>query len=147
MMPAIYGNSYRIFQGPGCVAILYEMIHETRVIPLDGRPHTGTAIRQYMGDSRGRWEGQHARRRDVNFRDEAAYRGANGATLRLTERFTAIGPNTVKWAVTVDDPTTWTRPWTFAMPLTRDDQPVPSYECHEGIWACVHAQRRSRRGA
>jgi hypothetical protein len=132
MMPAIYGNQYGISQGPGWVAISYEMIHETRVIPLDGRPHTGKAIRQYMGNARGWWEGNTLVVETVNFRDEATYRGANGATLRLTERFTAIGPNAVKWAVTVDDPSTWTRPWTFAMPLTRDNQPVPSYECHEG---------------
>ena len=132
MMPAIYGNSYGIVQGPGYVAIMYEMIHETRVVPLDARPHAGTSIRQYMGNARGWWEGDSLVIETVNFRDEAAYRGASGATLRITERFTPIGPNAVKWAVTVDDPATWTRPWTFAMPLTRDDQPVPSYDCHEG---------------
>jgi hypothetical protein len=132
MMPAIYGNSYEILQGPGFVAILYEMIHETRVIPLDGRPHADGAIRQYMGDARGRWEGNTLVVETVNFKDQAAFRNANGGTLRITERFTAIGPNTIKWAVTIDDPATWTRPWTFAMPLTRDDQPFPTYECHEG---------------
>jgi hypothetical protein len=132
MMPAIYGNSYQILQGPGYVAILYEMIHETRVIPLDGRPHGSSAIREYMGEPRGHWEGETLVVETVNFRDESAYRGANGSTLRITERFTRIGPDVVKWAVTIDDPVTWTRPWTFAMPLTRDDQPVPSYECHEG---------------
>jgi hypothetical protein len=132
MMPAIYGNSYEIVQGPGYVAILYEMVHETRVIPLDGKPHPGKAIRQYMGDAKGRWEGNTLVVETSNIRDEAAFRGANGATLRIIERFTPIGPNTVKWAVTIDDPSTWTKPWTFAMPLTRDDQPVPTYECHEG---------------
>ena len=133
MMPAIYGNSYQIVQAPGFVTIIYEMIHETRVIPLDGRPHASSAIRSYMGDARGHWEGDTLVVETVNFRDDEAYRGANGATLRLTERFTRIGPNTVKWAVTVDDPKTWTAPWTFSMPLTKDEsQPVLEYSCHEG---------------
>ena len=133
MMPAIYGNSYQILQTPDYVAIRYEMIHETRIIPLDGRPHASSNIRSYMGDARGHWEGDTLVVETTNFRDEAAYRGANGATLRLTERFTRVGPTTVKWAVTVEDPMTWTRPWSFAMPLTMDDsQPVLEYSCHEG---------------
>jgi hypothetical protein len=133
MMPAIYGNSYEIVQGPGYVAIVYEMIHETRIIPLDGRPHTAPVIRSYMGDARGHWEGDTLVVETKNFKDEQAYRGANGATLRLIERFTRTGPATVNWAVTVDDPQTWTRPWTFSMPLTMDaTQPVLEYSCHEG---------------
>jgi hypothetical protein len=133
MMPAIYGNSYQILQTPDHVAIRYEMIHETRIIPLDGRPHVSPNVRTYMGDARGHWEGDTLVVETTNFRDEAAYRGANGATLRLIERFRRVGPATVTWSVTVDDPTTWTRPWTFAMPLTMDDtQPVLEYSCHEG---------------
>jgi hypothetical protein len=86
-----------------------------------------------MGDARGHWEGDTLVVETTNFRDEAAYRGANGATLRLIERFRRVGPSTVTWSVTVDDPTTWTQPWTFAMPLTMDDtQPVLEYSCHEG---------------
>jgi hypothetical protein len=133
MMPAIYGNSYKIVQAPGFVAITYEMIHETRIIPLDKRPHAGSSIRSYMGDARGRWEGDTLVVETTNFRDEGVYRGANPATLRLIERFTRTGPETVKWAVTIDDSATWTRPWTFSMPLTIDDsQPVLEYSCHEG---------------
>ena len=133
MMPAIYGNSYQILQTPDYVAIRYEMIHETRIIPLDGRPHVSPKVRTYMGDARGHWEGDTLVVETTNFRDEAAYRGANGATLRLIERFRRVGPATVTWSVTLDDPTTWTRPWTFAMPLTMDDtQPVLEYSCHEG---------------
>ena len=133
MMPAIYGNSYQILQAPGYVAIRYEMVHETRVIPLDNRPHVGSQIRSYMGDARGRWEGDTLVVETTNFRDEAAYRGANAATLRVIERFTRVAPDKVRWAVTVDDPETWTRPWTFGMPLTMDDsQPVLEYGCHEG---------------
>ena len=133
MMPVIYGNSYQILQTPDYVAIRYEMIHETRIIPLDGRPHANSSIRTHMGDARGRWEGQTLVVETINFRDDSAFRGANGATLKITERFTRISPEQVKWAVTVEDPMTWTRPWTFAMPLTLDStQPVLEYACHEG---------------
>jgi hypothetical protein len=133
MMPAIYGNSYQILQTPDYVAIRYEMIHETRIIPLDGRPHASSKVRTYMGDARGHWDGDTLVVETTNFRDDDAFRGANGATLKLTERFTRAGPTTVKWAVTVEDPMTWTRSWTFAMPLTIDDtQPVLEYACHEG---------------
>jgi len=133
MMPAIYGNSYQIVQSPGYVAIRYEMVHETRVIPLDSRPHAGSQIRSYMGDARGHWEGDTLVVETTNFREESAYRGANAATLRLVERFARVAPDKVRWAVTVDDPETWTMPWTFAMPLTQDaSQPVLEYGCHEG---------------
>ncbi len=133
MMPAIYGSSYEIVQGPGVVAITYEMVHETRVIPLDGRPHVGGAVRSYMGDARGRWEGESLVVETTNIKDEIAYRNGNGATLRLVERFTPR-PEGVEWAVTVDDPSTWTRPWTFAMMLTKKDasQRPFEYACHEG---------------
>jgi hypothetical protein len=136
MMPAIYGNSYDIVQAPGYVAIRYEMVHETRVIPLDGRPHVSSGMRSYMGDPRGRWEGDTLVVETTHFREETAYRGANPATFRLIERFTPIAPDKVQWAVTVSDPSTWTRPWTFAVPLTRDDsEPLSQYECHEGNYA------------
>jgi hypothetical protein len=132
MLPAIYGNQYQIVQSPGYVAILYEMIHEARVIPVSGGPHLGGQIKAHMGDARGRWEGDTLVVETTNFRDESAYRGANSGTLRLIERFTRTAPDKVRWAVTVDDPQTWTRSWTFAMPLTRDSTPLPTYECHEG---------------
>jgi len=134
MMPAIYGSSYQIIQGQGSVAIIYEMIHETRVIPLDGRSHVGKSIRNYMGDARGHWEGNTLVVETTNFKDQIAYRGADGATLRLVERFKPIGPHAVEWSVTGDDPATWTRPWTFAMNLTKKDasQRPFEYACHEG---------------
>jgi hypothetical protein len=121
MMPAIYGSSYRIVQGPGSVSIIYEMIHETRVIPLDGRPHAGHGIKTYMGDARGHFEGNTLVVETTNFKEQTAYRGANPETLRLVERFKPIAPNAVDWSVTVEDPATWTRPWTFAMNLTKKD--------------------------
>jgi hypothetical protein len=136
MMPAIYGNSYQIVQAPGYVVIRYEMIHEARVIPLDGGTHLPPSMRSYMGDARGRWEGDTLVVETTNIRDEIAYRGSNGATLKLVERFTRTAPDKVRWSVTVDDPSTWTRPWTFAMPLTQDEsEPLVSYECHEGNYA------------
>jgi hypothetical protein len=133
MMPAIYGNSYQIVQAPGYVVIRYEMIHETRVIPLDGSPHAAPEIQSYMGDPRGHWEGDTLVVETTNFRDEGAYRNANGATLRLMERFRRAAADKVLWSVTVDDPETWVKPWTFSMPLTVDDsQAVLEYSCHEG---------------
>jgi hypothetical protein len=133
MMPAIYGDSYRIVQGPGYVAIQYEMVHEARVIPLNGGPHVGRRIHMDMGDARGRWDGDTLVVETTNFRDRSAFRNANPDTLKLTERFTRFAPNKVKWSVTVDDPSTWTRPWTFSMPLTQNDGEVMMpYECHEG---------------
>jgi hypothetical protein len=145
MMPAIYGNSYRIVQAPGMVAIQYEMVHETRVIPLDGRPHVGTGIRGHMGDARGWWDGDTLVVETTNFRDESVYRGANPDVLKITERFTRIAPNRVDWRVTLEDPTTWTRPWTFAMPLTQsDDEEIVPYECHEGNRAMANILSAAR---
>jgi hypothetical protein len=161
MMPAIYGNSYRITQAPGFVAITYEMIHETRVIPLDPAyrngsapfrqgPRVNAATRSYMGDARGWWEGDTLVVETTNFRDEIAYRGSNPATLKIVERFTRITPgpgerrqgvpaDQLRWAVTLEDPSTWTRPWTFAMPLTLDNsEQLFEYACHEGNYAMVN---------
>ncbi len=132
MMPAIYGNSYRIEQSPDYVTITYEMVHDTRVIPLDGRAHVDSSIRQYLGDARGHWEGNTLVVETTNFTDKTPYRGSS-QHLRLVERFTPLGPDTLEWSVTFDDPHTWTRPWMFAMNLTHDEsQPPFEYACHEG---------------
>src|SRR5262245_19395748 len=126
MMPGIYGNSYQIVQAPGYVAIRYEMIHETRIIPIDSRPHVGGNIRTYMGDARGHWEGNALVIETTNFNgrvasDIAGYgspdRGAS-IGIRLIERFTPVADDKVEWIVTLDDAQTWARPWTFAMNLT-----------------------------
>jgi len=150
MMPAIYGNQYQIVQSPGSVAILYEMIHETRVIPLDGRSPIASSIALDMGDARGRWDGDTLVITTQNFKERSAYRNANPETLTLTERFTRISPTQVGWSVTVDDPSTWTRPWTFSLPLTADPNPLPLYECHEGnyglknILSAARAEERAK---
>jgi hypothetical protein len=136
MMPAIYGNAYEIVQSPDSVAIRYEMIHETRIIPLDGRKRLSAPIRQYMGDARGRWEGNTLVVETTNFTGEThmGYNNRyNSEQYRFVERFTPTGPKTLTWEVTIDDPGTFVRPWTFAMQLTRDDtQQVFEYACHEG---------------
>jgi len=136
MMPHILGNSYQIIQSPGLVAIRYELIHDTRLIPLDGRPHVSQHLRLELGDARGRWDGDTLVVETTNFRDRSTYRNANASTLRLVERFTRIAPARIEWSVTVDDRTTWTRPWTFTMPLTMNDRErVLEFACHEGNYA------------
>ena len=151
MLPAIYGDSYQIVQGQGWVGIRYEMIHETRVIPLDGRPHVGKSIQMDMGDARGHWDGDTLVVETTNFRERSVYRNASAGALKLTERFTRLSPTRLDWRVTVDDATTWTKPWTFAIPLTvNDDEPVFEYACHEGNYAvrnmlsATRAEERAR---
>ena len=145
MLPAIYGDSYQIVQGQGWVGIRYEMIHETRVIPLDGRPHVGKNIQLDMGDARGHWDGDTLVVETTNFRERSVYRNANAGALKLIERFTRLSPTRLDWRVTVDDATTWTKPWTFAIPLTvNDDEPVFEYACHEGNYAVRHMLSATR---
>jgi hypothetical protein len=136
MMPAIYGNAYQIVQTPDTIAIRYEMIHETRIVPLDGRPHVGGRVHQLMGDARGRFDGDTLVVETTNFtnRTHFGYNNRyNSEKLRLVERFTPIGPGKLNWEVTVNDPEVWTRPWAFAMTLTKDDsQRIFEYACHEG---------------
>jgi hypothetical protein len=139
MLPGQYGNSYQIVQAPGIVAIRYEMVHDTRVIPLDNRPRIAGVIRSDMGDARGRWEGNTLVVETTNFKARSAYRNANPDTLKLVERFTRTAPDKVEWTVTVDDPSTWARPWTFTMPLTMNDQEaIVEYACHEGNQAITN---------
>lgn len=141
-IPTAYNANHQIVQGPGYVTILYEMFHETRVIPLDGRPHVPSKVRQWIGDSRGRWEGNTLVIDTTNFvhldpnGGLQHFQGATG-NLHLIERLTRVGPNTIDWRVTIDDPSTWTKPWTWAMPLTKDDTQewVMEYACHEGNYS------------
>jgi hypothetical protein len=130
MFPTIYNNNIQILQTPGYVAITHEMIHDTRIIPLDGRPHVSPKIRQYMGDPRGRWEGSTLVVDVTNFTDKTNYRGSR-ETLHLIERFTRVGPDAIRYEVTVDDPQTFTKPWTAALDLTTQSQ-LFEYACHEG---------------
>ncbi len=129
MISSTYNNNVQIFQTPGYVVILNEMIHDARIIPTDGRPH-GT-IPRWTGDSRGRWEGDTLVVETINFRRETSLPGSSAAT-RLVERFTRVDPKTVRYEFTVTDPTTYTRPWTAVMPLRAIDEFLYEYACHEG---------------
>ena len=145
MMPGTSGNSYEIVQAPGYVAIRYERINDVRVIPLDGRPHANVRIRAHMGDARGRFEGDALIVETMHFRDESVYRGANPDQLRLVERFTPKPDGKLEWTVTLDDPSTWTGPWTFSMALTPDsEERILEYACHEGNRAMANTLSGAR---
>jgi hypothetical protein len=142
IFPVIYGNGQQVVQGPGYVTILQEMVHEARVIPLDGRPHVSQNIRSYMGDPRGHWEGNTLVVETTNFLGNRTGIGGNGGgtptsdALTLTERYTRTGPDEMRYEVTIDDPKTYTRPFKVAFPLTQE----PGYQnfeyaCHEGNYA------------
>ena len=143
--PNIYSSAIWILQSPGLVVLHHEMIHETWVIPLDGRPHVAPGIRQWMGDSRGRWEGETlvVETANTNGRTGSYARNGNGnptsTALRLVERFSLGRAGTLDYKVRVDDPRTWTRPWTVAFPFERDpDYLFFEYACHEANYALAN---------
>jgi len=138
ILPVIYNNGTQIFQAPGYVAIVNEMIHEPRVVPLDGRAHAGSDIKMWLGDSRGRFEGDTLIVETTNFTDRTGV-GVNGggqrhsAALKITERYTRVADDMIDYRMTIDDPETWTAPWTMQFPLNRDDgYGMFEYACHEG---------------
>jgi hypothetical protein len=136
MMPYIHANSYQIVQGPGVVAIRYELVHDVRIVPLDGRPHAPRHLRFELGDARGHWDRDTLVVETTNFKERSSFRNADASTLRLVERFTRTAADRLEWSVTIDDPSTWTRPWTFSMPLTMNDrEPILEFACHEGNYA------------
>jgi hypothetical protein len=131
LLPGPYNNNLQIVQTPQYVILHTEMIHEARVVSMDGRAHTAAAMRAWLGDPRGRWDGDTLVVDSTNFTDRTNFRGS-GASLHLVERFTRIDADTLEYRFTVDDATTWTRPWTVAFPMTRTDGPMYEYACHEG---------------
>ena len=139
MIPGVYNNGLQIVQGPGFVAIQKEMIHETRVIPTDGRPQLGPNLTQWLGDSRGRWEGDTLVVEVTNFNGKASYRGSS-EYMTLIERYTRTGPDTLEYEFTVDDPTIWTAPWTGMFTFGRDDDQyeLVEYACHEGNYGLTN---------
>ena len=146
-LPSGYNNHYHIVQNPEWVAILQEHIHEVRYIPLDGRPHIAPAIRQYAGDSRGYWDGETLVVETTNFRNNTIIRKVPGFltdALHVVERYTRTGPDTLDWNFTVTDPQTWTRPWTGSLPMTRTDDPMYEYSCHEGNYGLYNILTGSR---
>ena len=136
VMPGGYNNGNQIFQAPGYVTIVNEMIHESRIVPLDGQAHLSPAIRSHLGDSRGRWDGDTLVVETKNIADRVGLgfnNTAASAALTITERFTRTGDNTLRYLVTVDDPMTWTAPFTMQFTLERDDSyGMFEYACHEG---------------
>jgi hypothetical protein len=145
-MPAVYGNGARIVQTPDAVVISYEMVHDTRVIPLDGRPAVSSNLQLWMGASRGRWEGDTLVVESRNFTDRTAVGGAQHSDkLRMVERFTRIDPEMIDYEIHIDDPATFTRPWTFRMTITsQPDYQIYEYGCHEGNIAMRNALSAER---
>jgi hypothetical protein len=141
-----YNNNYEIVQAPGYVAILQEQIHDTRIIPLDGRPHLAGAVRQWLGDSRGRWDGDTLVVETTNFTDEARGSTFRDATrnMVLVERFRRVDAETIDYQFTVTDPETWTRPWTVKMPWNKVDGLMYEYACHEGNYGLANTLRSAR---
>jgi len=155
MFPAGYNNAYQIVQTPGYVTIVHEMIHEARIIPIDGRPHLDKSIRLWTGDPRGHWEGATLVVETTNFNGKGwiATNAASGRirgvphseALRLVERFARVDADTIRYEITIDDPNVYTRPWTVAIPLNRDESyQMFEYACHEGNRAVEHVLSAAR---
>ena len=146
MMPSAYNNNMQLFQTADHVVILNEMVHDVRVIPLDNSPHLPGAVSQWAGNSRGRWDGDTLVVESRNFSDKRASFEPNaltalgtGDTLRLTERFTRVGEDTLQYEYTVDDPTTFTRPFTAVVPMRLSPELIYEYACHEGNYGMINA--------
>lgn len=152
MLPSGYNSNYRILQSPGYVAIRIEML-DTRIIAVDGRPHVGPQIRQWMGDSRGHWEGDTLVVETTGFVDRASalqpwqqFRpaGGTGESMRTVERFTRTAADTISYNVTVDDPKTYTRPWTLTYPFRRSQEQLFEYACHETNYGLIGILKGAR---
>ena len=151
ILPGAYNQNLQLFQAPGYVAILNEMVHDTRIVPLDGRFHLPDDVRQWMGDSRGHWEGDTLVIETSNFTDKTASflpstRSAigSGNTLSLTERFRRVAEDTLLYEYTVNDPTTFTGSFSVALPMKRGGGPLFEYACHEGNYAMLNILRGAR---
>jgi hypothetical protein len=131
MLAGAYNNTYQILQTQNYVMILVEMLHDARVIPLDGRPAPPPQMRMWSGSSRGHWDGDTLVIETTNFNGKNPFQNAS-ENMRLTERFTRVDENTLRYQFTVDDPSTWTRPWTAEVPWARNMPPIFEHACHEG---------------
>ena len=131
MTPSAYNNNVQLFQTPDTVVIFNEMVHDARIVPLDGRPHLAGSLRQWMGDSRGRWEGDTLVVETTNFLRETSFTGSS-ANLHLVERFTRVADGTLLYEFTASDPTTYARAWTAQVPMRLSDGDLYEYACHEG---------------
>ena len=132
MVPSAYNNNVQLFQTADYVVILNEMVHNARIVSLGSRPH-GTIL-QWVGDSRGHWEGDTLVVETTNLNENSGFRGSSSA-VRVVERFTRISPDTLSYEFTLDDPQTWTAPWTAVVPMTKTEDPMFEYACHEGNYS------------
>jgi hypothetical protein len=137
MLPPGYNPGYQIIQGENYVMILIEAGHETRIIPLDGRPHPPKTVRQWLGDSRGHWEGNTLVVETTNFNDRVNFRGAS-ENLKVIERFTRTADDTIRYQFTIDDPSTWEKTWSAELPFTKMDGPIFEHACHEGNYGIAN---------
>jgi hypothetical protein len=137
MLPPMYNTNMEIVQEPGYVAILNEMYHDVRLIPLDGRPHPPKNIRQWRGDSRGHWEGDTLVVDTTNFTDKTAFRGSS-ENLHVIERFTRTGPQTIVYQFTIEDPSTWAKPWTAELVMGPASGEIYEFACHEGNYGLAN---------
>jgi hypothetical protein len=129
-LPTLYNNNIQIVQSPDNVVIVHEMIHEARVVPLDGRPKLNERVQAWIGSSRGRWEGDTLVVETTNFNGKNNYRGSTTG-LTLTERYTRVADNRLELRLTVSDPTTWEKPWTVLLPMRPTEGELIEYACHE----------------
>ena len=132
MVPSAYNNNVQLFQTADYVVILNEMVHNARIVSLDNRPH-GTIL-QWVGDSRGHWDGETLVVETTNLNERSGFRGSTSA-VRVVERFTRTSPDTLSYEFTLDDPETWTAPWTALVPMTKTEDPMFEYACHEGNYS------------
>jgi hypothetical protein len=145
MLSGPYNNYVQILQTRDHVVIMNEMIHDTRIVPLDGRPHLPSSIRSWLGDSRGRWDGTTLVVETTNFTPKTNVRGS-GEQLRLVERFTRSGAGTLLYEFTIDDPESFTKPWTAVLPMAKTTDQIFEYACHEGNYAMTGILRGARSG-
>jgi hypothetical protein len=143
IVPGPYNNNLQIVQTPHAVVLLTEMIHDARIVPMDGRPHLPGDIRPWLGDSRGRWQGDTLVVETTNFSDRTSFRGSD-RHLRLIERFSLQNQRTLMYEFTLDDPTAFTQPWTVALPMARTEDQIYEYACHEGNYGLVDMLRGAR---
>jgi hypothetical protein len=143
MMPAGYNSNYQIVQGQGYAMILVEMIHDARIIPLDGRPPLPEHQRQWMGDPRGHWEGDTLVIETTNLNGKNPFRGSS-ENMRVTERLTRVSADTIMYRFTVEDPSTWTKPFTAEMAMTKTVGPIFEHACHEGNYGVMNTLAGAR---
>jgi hypothetical protein len=143
MTSGAYNNNVQLFQSKDWVVIFNEMIHEHRMVPLDNRPHVASDVRLWQGDSRGRWEGNTLVVETTNFNDKRNFQGSS-ENMRLIERFTRVAPDTLIYEYTVDDPATFTKPWTARLPMAKNPDNIYEYACHEGNYAMPHGMEGQR---